>query len=1140
MWSSIRRSLAALAIFQATLCLALLLGRPSHTKEIPQQTKGHVNAVYFTNWGIYGRNFQPQDLPASHITQVLFAFLNVKPDGTVYTGDIYADLEKHYEGDRGDDQGDNAYGCVKQLFLLKKVHRHLKVIMSVGGWTWSTNFPSAASTRENRIRFSKSAVTLMKDWGFDGIDVDWEYPNDDNEATNFDLLLQAIRDELDLYASQNAPSHHFLLSIAAPAGPEKYNKLHLANISNVVDQINIMAYDYSGSWDSASGHNANLFPYKASVNPYNSDEAINDYIEAGVPTEKIVLGMPIYGRSFEENLGIGKSFSDVGQGSWERGVWDYKALPKPGAEIEYDEEAQAYYSYDPTTHELISYDTPEVVEKKVGYVLRHGLGGMRRYFTQWHDSFPSTTTPFYLFTLTSPPYKSSFDKHQYFPIIWSDRTSYCQDPRLLTTSTSTRMFQVPPRHPRSTRRKCDEVLQPPSPSDSGYGSSEDVSEYSHNTRKRYFPSFDGSGPDSAPMLKLLENEEQIPPSAKQKKFQAGIPKTPGRHHPRQKPSVVSPFICPQTPKYLPLQDKRIDNNRSLDRYVPRRDFVSPSSERYRTTKQSQDLSREERLKRNKSASADPFVLKRRVLDPDPRFPFRVDDTGQDRGVALGQLLQNRGGERQVSMGAMWSVGGVAPSTIAVDDGQGHLIRRGTNARLFPTPFQEGLVSTSVEKEKHEGRIASALKIDQVRKILEFAENQQIPRGLRYHAWQTESSQTSWNGYQWANREKWSAPTRPARQRLLPAAPFRVLDAPNLKDDFYCSPLAYSATTHTLVICLGSMLYAWNPLIPGAQVQTEDLVVGDEMGNIYYYVVEWPIGWEITRNTWPGAVSLIARISNIHCQQVCGLAWSHDGRLFASGGNDNLCCLFDAEQVVGRRLEHTMPGNGYRARVEASSAYGGIETRVTQLISLPRSEDGFAAQLRLVPNATDAVRCLGPSIVKHHWNHEAAVKAIAFCPWRRGLVATGGGSNDKCIHFFHTPSGAALATISVSAQVTSLIWNTTRREIAATFGYPSPEHPYRVSVFSWPECRQVAAIPWEDDLRALYAIAYPRGPTYGDPTVTGGGQEGCIVVASSDRSIKFHEVWSREKGVAVGATGILAGSDILEGLEGIDKEGDIIR
>ncbi|KAM0549096.1 hypothetical protein ACHAPJ_009551 [Fusarium lateritium] len=554
------------------------------------------------------------------------------------------------------------------------------------------------------------------------------------------------------------------------------------------------------------------------------------------------------------------------------------------------------------------------------------------------------------------------------------------------------------------------------------------------------------------------------------------------------------------------------------------------------------------------------------------------------------------------MGAMWSVGGLAPSAIAIDDGQGHLLRRGTNARVFHTPFQESLVSTSVEKEKHEGRIASALKLDQVRKILEFVQGKRIPRSPSSRHLHTDCDQTSWNGYQWANKEEWSIPLRPAKKRLLPAAPFRVLDAPNLKNDFYYSPLAYSSTAHTLVVCLGNLLYAWsefrgaqlihgakavlgighsdgsvlfqslfdalprfevrhpfpitcvswrptctlrpskNPLDPGVGVLTEDLVVGDEMGNIYYYVVEWPTGWEISQDAWPGAVSLMAKISNIHCQQVCGLAWSNDGRLFATGGNDNLCCLFEADQIAGHRWsEPARPGPGYRGRIEAGSAYGGIEISATQVLSLPQTNDeaveSYTAQMRPLPTTTgtDTVRYLGPGVEKHLWNHDAAVKAIAFCPWRRELVATGGGSNDKCIHFFHTPSGAALATISVSAQVTSLVWSTTRREIAATFGYASPEHPYRVSVFSWPECKQVAAIPWEDDLRALYAIAYPLGPK-----VPGGGQEGCIMVASSDKSIKFHEVWSREKGATVGATGILAGSNILEGLEGIDKEGDVIR
>ncbi|KAF5673056.1 hypothetical protein FHETE_3541 [Fusarium heterosporum] len=649
------------------------------------------------------------------------------------------------------------------------------------------------------------------------------------------------------------------------------------------------------------------------------------------------------------------------------------------------------------------------------------------------------------------------------------------------------MFKRPPRRPRSCRRECGIYLQPESPLDSGYCSIDEAYECSPNIRKRCFPSFDGSGFDEIPVSRFVENDVPTStPMIKQDEVQPEVPKTPESHRHRDGTEVVSPFIYSKSrPGRLPLQDKRVDTNRRrLDRYVPRRDLISPSSERYRTTKQSQDLSRDERLKRDKSASADPFVLKRCVLDPDPRFPFRVDDSNLDRGVALGQLPQNRGGDRQVSMGAMWSVGGLAPSTIAVDDGQGHLVRRGTNARVFPTSFQESLVSTSVEKEKHEGRIASALKIDQVRKVLEFVQGQRVPRSPGYHALHTNFGQTSWNGYRWANKEEWSVPLKPAKKRLLPAAPFRVLDAPNLKDNFYCSPLAYSHTAHTLVSMFDTLprfevrqtfpvsCVSWrpictlrpskNPLSAGVEVQTEDLVVGDEMGNIYYYVVEWPLGWEIARNTWPGAVSLIAKISNIHYQQVCGLAWSYDGRLFASGGNDNLCCLFDADQVAGQRLDLPLTRNGYRTHIEAGSAYGGIETRVTHLLNLVASDDGsvrtVAAHMRLLQTTTDTVRYLGPGIEKHHWDHDAAVKAIAFCPWRRELVATGGGSNDKCIHFFHTPSGAALATISVSAQVTSLIWNTTRREIAATFGYASPEHPYRVSVFSWPECKQVAAIP----------------------------------------------------------------------------------
>lgn len=461
---------------------------------------------------------------------------------------------------------------------------------------------------------------------------------------------------------------------------------------------------------------------------------------------------------------------------------------------------------------------------------------------------------------------------------------------------------------------------------------------------------------------------------------------------------------------------------------------------------------------------------------------------------------------------------------------------------------------------------------------------------------------------------------------------RVLDAPNLRDDFYCSILAYSLTSRTLAVGLGNLLYGWsetrgvqllnagidpdcyltslsfssaegcksilafgrsdntlgllslyddpdtsalrsaprprfdviqpsavaclswkpvctirpsrNRVNPGIPVKNEDLLVGDEAGLIYYYAVEWPERWEVERDNWPGDMTLLARIM-VHSQQICGLSWSKNGDVFGTGGNDNICCLFETAKVLEAHRPTRPPD--HEDQIESSTvahshglsefSEAGTEVQVTK-----------SAPYQLVTR-------IGPGEEKHRWVHGAAVKAIAFCPWQDSLVATGGGSNDKCIHFFHTGSGAALASISVSAQVTSLIWSTTRREIAATFGYAQPDHPVRIAVFSWPECRQVAAIPWAGEHRALYAIPYPCGPDDAKSAgreIRGGknrkgvqdrsrtAKEGCIIVASSDKSVKFHEVWAADKRGTAGVAGVLGGSPILEFLEGIDREGMVIR
>lgn len=348
---------------------------------------------------------------------------------------------------------------------------------------------------------------------------------------------------------------------------------------------------------------------------------------------------------------------------------------------------------------------------------------------------------------------------------------------------------------------------------------------------------------------------------------------------------------------------------------------------------------------------------------------------------------------------------------------------------------------------------------------------------------------------------------------------------------------------------------------GCLTSTEELLAGDESGQIYYYSIEWMSQDPIDIHGWLGSIKLLARIS-IHSQQICGLVWSPNGEQFASGANDNACCLFEVAEVL--KQPSTINGNHSPARRPFRDLFASLHSRQgrhyapyqhPRVSPSPENPGHFQAEstrpgdesLRIMPGQGESL-LVGLGRQKHKWVHSAAVKAIAFCPWQKGLIATGGGSNDRAIHFFHTISGACLATINVYAQVTSLVWSTTRREIAATFGYAQPEHPYRIAVFSWPECQQVVAIPWSTEIRALLAIAYPKGPgetrsrnTLGEQWYSRTAEEGCIVVACSDESVKFQEIWSGSTQAIEGQTGLLGGSSILESLEGIeDQGGEVIR
>ncbi|MEU6076872.1 glycosyl hydrolase family 18 protein [Micromonospora sp. NPDC047074] len=351
----------------------------------PPDPSGKKVVGYFTQWGVYGRNYHVKNIhtsgSAAKMTHILYAFGNTT-GGRCTIGDSYADYDKAYTAaDSVDGVADTwdqpLRGNFNQLRKLKKMYPNLKVLWSFGGWTWSGGFTQAA---QNPAAFAESCYNLVEDprWAdvFDGIDIDWEYPNacgltcDSSGPNAFKNVIGAVRAKFGSSA---------LVTAAITADGSNGGKIDATDYAGAAANLNWimpMTYDYFGAFN-AQGPTAPHSPLTSYTGipqqGFWSDAAIQKLKSKGIPSNKLLLGIGFYGRGWTgvTQTAPGGTATGPAPGTYEQGIDDYKVLkntcPATGT--------IAGTAYAKCGSNWWSYDTPSTINGKMTYAKNQGLGG---------------------------------------------------------------------------------------------------------------------------------------------------------------------------------------------------------------------------------------------------------------------------------------------------------------------------------------------------------------------------------------------------------------------------------------------------------------------------------------------------------------------------------------------------------------------------------------------------------------------------------------------------------------------------------------------------------------------------------------------------------------------------------------------
>jgi len=346
------------------LCLALAsVATASNYKRV----------CYYTNWAQYrpaGGKYFPEDVDANLCTHVIYSFAKIGRGGKLAM----------YEWN-----DDKMY---PRMMALKKKNPELKVLLAVGGWNHENGKPGKFSTMvatpERRSVFIKSTIALLREWGFDGFDLDWEYPanrgnSPPGDKQKFTILTQELLAAFERDAAERQMPR-LLLTAAVAAGYKTIATAYdIPGIAKTLDWINLMAYDLHGQWDKKTGHHTAMVGDDKLTVPYS----VEFWMKGGMPAGKIALGLATYGRAFrlksKDSTGLNAQIHDwssanKGKFTREGGFLAYYEICKMGLTLVKDNAAGAPYGY--AGDQWVGYDTIESIKEKVNTLIKgKGLAG---------------------------------------------------------------------------------------------------------------------------------------------------------------------------------------------------------------------------------------------------------------------------------------------------------------------------------------------------------------------------------------------------------------------------------------------------------------------------------------------------------------------------------------------------------------------------------------------------------------------------------------------------------------------------------------------------------------------------------------------------------------------------------------------